>query len=116
MPEYTEKLSIAENAVQRTLEKAIIYDNLDYSAELFQFGFESMGLLSEELSAYSDWVNPCDIWLKIEGDEIVELLLKTERTLVYAGIFRRNEVIYLLVDYSTQEGWYERYTERPPGW
>ena len=115
LPDYEDALIIAENATQRALEKAIIDGNLDYNAELFQFGPESMRLLSEELSAVSDVVNPNDIWLKVEDDMIVELLLKTERTLVYASIFTKKETVYLLVADSVP-GWYEMSTAKPAGW
>ena len=72
-------------------------------------------ILSEELSAVSDIVNPNDIWLKVEDDIIVELLLKTERALVYASIFTKKETVYLLVA-DTVPGWYEMSTAKPAGW
>ena len=113
--DYEVALMIAERAAQRTLEKAIVDGNLDYDAELFQFASESMRQLSEMLSAESDSVDPSDIWLKIKDDKIVELLLKTERKLVYAGIFTKKEIVYLLVT-DTVPGWYELYTAKPAGW
>jgi len=111
LPAYEEESYTVFAAAQVTLREAVADNHLHYNNVLLQFEEETMDQFIEEINRED--MNPYNVWFRVEGDEVTELLYKTERTISYAGIFSREETIYIWMRPDLRS---EIYKTRPQGW